>query len=291
MTIPFTDSELQKVFSDFQLTLPALGQGSFKVAYRGRRGEDDIVIKILTEPLPVDLESADSVPMPTRFSREIEGMSLVDSPYVVRLVETPRKCILSGREYLWYAEPFYSGGTLDQAIANNGPGEELSRSVLISMLRAVDAMWSGASIVHRDIKPGNIVLDDNGDPVLLDLGIAYHNDLSPLTDAFDASPRTNRYAAPEQFELRRFAEIDFRTDLFQIGIVAFEALTGKHPFWHPAIDPEEYLRRLSSFGEVNFNGIECSEDLRTVVTRLLAPRPSQRYRSVSIPLRALGATQ
>lgn len=289
MSVPFADSELLRVFSDFQLTLPALGQGSFKVAYRGRREPDDIVIKILTEPLPVDLESAESVPLPTRFGREIEGMSQVDSPFVVRLVEPPRKCILSGREYIWYAEPFYSGGTLEEAIEKSGGNEELSRRLVVSLLRAVDAMWAGASIVHRDIKPGNIVFDENDCPILLDLGIAYHNDLSPLTDAFDASPRTNRYAAPEQFEMRRFAEIDFRTDLFQIGIVAFEALTGRHPFWHATIETPEYFQKLGSFGLSNFDGINCGDDLKSVITRLLAPRPSQRYRSVAIPLRALGA--
>ncbi|MGF0284843.1 serine/threonine protein kinase [Rhodococcus sp. IEGM1339] len=268
--------------------LPPLGQGSFKVAYRGTRGADDIVIKILTEPLPVDLESMESVPLPTRFSREIEGMSIIDSPYVVRLVEAPRKCVLSNREHLWYAEPFYPGGTLEERLVNEGPSEELARKVLVSLLRAVEAMWTDASIVHRDIKPGNIVFDQSGDPILLDLGIAFHNDMSPLTDAFDASPRTNRYAAPEQFEMRRFAEIDFRTDLFQIGIVVFETLTGNHPFWHPSIDADEYFRKLNSFDGSVFGSIQCPSDLERVITRLLAPRPSQRFRNISIPLRALG---
>lgn len=291
MSVPFSDDELLRVFADFQLTLPALGQGSFKIAYRGQIGPDDIVIKILKDPLPDEnFDSDDSIPIPTRFGREIEGMSQVDSPYVVRLVESPRKCRLSQRDYIWYAEPFYSGGTLEEAINAEGGSEELSRRLVIALLHAVNAMWSDAGIVHRDIKPGNIVFDNDGRPVLLDLGIAYHNDLSPLTDAFDASPRTSRYAAPEQFEMRRFAEIDFRTDLFQIGIVAFEALAGRHPFWHEKIDTKEYFRKLESFDSSNFDGLSCEEDLRAVITRLLAPRPSQRYRNVSIPLRRLGVT-
>ncbi|MDV6300887.1 serine/threonine-protein kinase [Dietzia maris] len=289
MTVPFPDDELLRAFAEYQIALPELGQGSFKVAYRGRSGADDIVIKILKEPLPDDdLDSDESIPIPARFGREIEGMSQVDSPYVVRLVESPRKCRLSRRDYIWYAEPFYPGGTLEDAIANSGGGEELSRKVVIALLHAVDAMWSNAAIVHRDIKPGNIVFDNDGRPVLLDLGIAYHNSLSPLTDTFDSSPRTSRYAAPEQFEMRRFAEIDFRTDLFQIGIVAFEALAGRHPFWRHNIETDEYFRNLNGFGPSNFEGLSCSDELRDVITRLLASRPSRRYRNVSIPLRRLG---
>lgn len=291
MTVPFSDDELLQAFADYKLVLPELGEGSFKVAYRGRSGSDDIVIKVLKEPLPdEDFDSDDSIPFPTRFGREIEGMSQVDSPHVVKLVEPPKKCRLSRRDYLWYAEPYYPGGTLEEAIKTSGGNEELSRRLVIALLRAVNAMWSDAGIVHRDIKPGNIVFDGEGSPVLLDLGIAYHNDLSPLTDAFGSSPRTGRYAAPEQFEVRRIAEIDFRTDLFQIGIVAFEALVGHHPFWYEKIQNSEYYRRLENFDSSSFEGVSCEEDLRAVITRLLAPRPSQRYRNVSIPLRRLGVT-
>ncbi len=88
MTVPFSDDELMQAFVEYQLVLPELGQGSYKVAYRGRSGSDDIVIKIVKEPLPdEDFDSDDSIPFPTRFGREIEGMSQVNSPYVVKLVE------------------------------------------------------------------------------------------------------------------------------------------------------------------------------------------------------------
>ncbi len=61
---------------------------------------------------------------------------------------------------------------------------------------------------------------------MIDLGVALFTELSPLTESHINSPGTAKYAAPEQFEMRRLATIDFRTDLFQIGIVLVEALVG-----------------------------------------------------------------
>ena len=224
---PFSDADLVAAFSEYQVTVPALGCGSFKVAYQAADEGSPLVLKVLNEPLIDDLDKVDSDDLPERFARELSGMSSVASPYVVQLLRAPEVRVIAGRTHVWYAEPFYPGGTLEGRLqAGPLPEHEVDR-IVRCLLLAVQEMWGSGRIVHRDIKPGNVVFDTSDQPVLLDLGIAYFSELSSLTDAMGISPRTPRYAAPEQFEMRRAATIDFRTDLFLIGILAFEMLTGK----------------------------------------------------------------
>lgn len=286
---PFDDRDILDVFADLEVEVPALGVGSFKAAYRGTKDGRSVVVKVLTEPMPEGLETLDTSDLPDRFARELSGMTNVSSPHVVALISPPAVLRIGPNPYLWYLEPFYPGGTLEDALKAGAAGGELGDLVLTSLLQAVRDMWTQASIVHRDIKPGNIVFDGDGLPVLLDLGIAYHAQLSAITDSLAASPRTGRYAAPEQFEMRRMAKIDFRTDLFQVGLVAYESYTGRHPYWRPLIDAVEYMDRLAS-GEIDVEPLldaGCSPERVSVVERLLAGRPSGRYRRVEAPLRAI----
>ena len=86
------------------------------------------------------------------------------------------------------------------------------------------------------------------------------------------------YAAPEQFEMRMRSSIDFRTDLFLIGLVIFESLTGVHPF-NPE-DPQSYYDRLTNcrWNDQALDEVHASDQMREVLRRLLDPSMSRRYR-------------
>lgn len=233
---PFDDTDVAAAFPELTLHEPFLGAGSFKVAYRVSTDAGEEVLKLVKEPL----DDPDAV-LPTRLDREIGAMKQVSSECVVPILAGPEARAIGPSLHVCYREPFYAEGTLKARIGSP-LGTEFVARLAADLLRGVEALWS-EGIVHRDIKPGNIAL--HGDrAILLDLGIAYFTDLTPVTDAFGMSPRTSLYAAPEQFELRRLAQIDFRTDLFQIGIVVYEALTGSHPF-NPQ-DPGGYFERLAA---------------------------------------------
>ena len=282
---PFSDAQVAAAFTDYSVSASQLGEGNFKVAYRGTLNGADVVVKVIKEQISDDEE--DSGDLPERFSRELLAMETVACPHVVTIIEPPSIRQVGATKHLWYVEPYYAGPTVKEDIEAGTTGVDLTRKVLLHMLRAVKALWESPSrIVHRDIKPSNII--HNGDDlVLLDLGIAFHADLSAITESLQSSPKTARYAAPEQFLARRYATIDFRTDLFQIGIVAFEAATGKHPFYQQGIRPDEYQRRLSSFTAAQLDGSDLPNELIHMITRLLAERPAGRYRDIDKALAIL----
>jgi serine/threonine protein kinase len=85
--------------------------------------------------------------------------------------------------------------------------------------------------VHRDLKPSNIRVRADRSPVIIDFGLARHLDLPDLTrTAEGAAIGTPLYFSPEQFRGTKH-DIDHRTDLFALGILVYQALVGRHPFW------------------------------------------------------------
>ncbi len=277
ISFPLDHDAVVASFPDLSLDAVPLGIGGMKNAYRGQVDGDPIVLKVIREPLEEETEGGPSVP--ERVARELEGMRRVDHQNVVPILDGPDVTSVDGAERVWYLEPFFDSGTLDDHMVKPWP-EIQALDLATDLLSAVEALWD-AQIIHRDIKPANIAIRKDGSAVLLDLGIALILDLTTLTEDWEQSPMTPRYAAPEQFELRRLAKIDFRTDLFLIGMVLFEVLVGVHPF-RPN-DAEGYKERLvtGALDEQALQAAGLSECVVGFLRRLLAPRPSQRFRRVA----------
>lgn len=240
VTNPIDHAAVVAAFPELLVEENPLGCGGMKNAYKVTIEGEYAVLKVVREPVsPGDDDGA--VSLPERIQREMDGMRAIDHRGIVWVIEGPDVREIDGQPRVWYLEPFYPGGTLTNRLGS--PWTKGDVLALVSRLVEAAEVLASHGVVHRDIKPGNIVFDAEDLPVLLDLGIAYFQDLTPLTVGWGQSPRTPSYAAPEQFELRRRTSIDFRTDMFLIGIVAFEALTGRHPF-DPS-DADGYLDRLA----------------------------------------------
>lgn len=289
--LPYTDEELEAAFPSRGLVVSPLGRGSFKVAYLAEAGGPSVV-KILTQELPPEIDSTevDAAALPERFARELRGMALASSPHVGTLTSPPQTVQIGASRYIVYEEPYYSGGTLKDRLDRGPIAADQAEELVVALLKAVKELASH-DIVHRDIKPGNIMYDDiGGSPVLIDLGISLHLDMDDLTDSGEVSPNTLGYSAPEQHRARRYAQLDFRTDLFLVGIVGYYAVAGQHPLLTSDIrSRREYVVKLLSFDSIDVNGLACSDALRQVLARLLAPKPSRRYRTIDEPLQILGA--
>lgn len=281
---PLNDDAVVAAFTELEINPVPLGCGGMKNAYLGRRGDVELVLKVVREPIQTDeIEGANS--LPDRIRREIDAMRGIEHPSIVRILEGPGIANIDGQQRVWYTEPFYSGGTLESRLGDPQPESDVV-DLMIHLANAVKVL-SEHGIVHRDIKPGNIVFDGANLPVLLDLGIAYFVDLTPLTDQFGPSPRTDAYAAPEQFDVRNRVSLDARTDLFLVGIVAFQMLTGYHPFRPDR--PDGYFHRLHS-GEIDSAALEAvgaGAEMNRVLRRLMAPNQALRFRKVEHAIRAI----
>jgi len=176
-----------------------------------------------------------------RLDREIQALQNLDHPNVVKLVEytfSSRR----GHHRHYLIEEFVDGKDLKDILV---PGQPWAAKVAAEFFAAVcDGLSAlkAKEIVHRDIKPENIRVRPNGTPVLIDFGLARHLNLPDLTQTvLGAAIGTPLYFAPEQFDGTKH-DIDHRTDLFALGILLYEALTGEPPFHHPSMTTLAQLR-------------------------------------------------
>ncbi|WP_371670079.1 serine/threonine protein kinase [Streptomyces sp. NBC_00289] len=167
----------------------------------------------------------------TRLEREVEGLSRVNSPYVVnfRGLEELR---LGGEQRPALRFEYIDGGDVERRLnAGSLVPKESILGFLRGLLLGVQALHKAATI-HRDIKPANIALRGGqwDQPVLLDLGLAKQMDASTIT-VYPGHIGTMPYMAPEQLEGRRARKA---ADLWAVGVSVRQMITGRHPFYLPA---------------------------------------------------------
>ena len=156
-----------------------------------------------------------------RFDREAKVAQRVDHPHVVPVIESGEA---DGLPYL--AQVFISGGSLEDRIGQQG------RLSLADSVRICTAVASGLDalhnegLIHRDVKPANILLDESDTPYIADFGLAKDRDASVLTKAGQALGSMD-YMSPEQI---RGEEVSAQSDVYGLGCVLFECLAGKPPF-------------------------------------------------------------
>ncbi|MBN2541294.1 serine/threonine protein kinase [bacterium] len=220
-----------------------------------------------------------------RAQREVETMGQCETPYLVKIgpisLETEE---FDGEPIIYFSEEFIEGENLKQYLQSNG---QLSASDLIKLgsqiSEAIDSLWQHRKI-HRDIKPGNIMRrSSNGDFVLLDMGLVFDFE----NESISLGPVGTRiYFSPEQMDFANRRQImDFRSDLFSLGIVMYEMATGEHPFIDPITKNSfDVLRNIANMNPTPPVDIrnDLSNELSDVILRLLAKRPALRFRSIEM---------
>jgi serine/threonine-protein kinase len=176
-----------------------------------------------------------------RLDREIEAVrrlnGYVPTIYEVGLLDSPFG------QLVWILEEYISGNSLAERLIKETFDKQLVLRLTLDLLSTV-ADAESKKIVHRDIKPDNIKIDDTGRAWLLDFGIARILDMESKTKTDAVSgPHSPGYGAPEQFRNKKH-EIDNRADLFAIGITIYESVTGNNPFLDGSRDRLEVLRRV-----------------------------------------------
>lgn len=176
--------------------------------------------------------------------RELLAIVQVNSPRVPRVTERGQIQTPIG-DCVWFREQRVQGDSV-RTIVSAGPMNPTDVLKLGLHVLETLAAAEAVSIVHRDVKPDNIMRDPNGDCWLLDFGLARHLTLSSLT--VTGSPfgkMTVGYAPPEQSRNIK-GEIDSRADLFATGVTLHECATAVHPFRNGSRDDLETLRKVDA---------------------------------------------
>jgi serine/threonine-protein kinase len=196
-----------------------IGSGSQRVVFEGTLEGEDCAVKVAL---------ADQL---ARTEREVAIGRTFAHPNLARVLSDEVSCLtVAGTDVIVFAEQRIEGTTLTSIPLPLSPCDTLE---LIADLAESIEYLSAKNVIHRDVSPKNIMARSNpanSKWVLLDVGVARHLDMSSLTETAMTGPGTPRYAAPEQFDLGRSRNVDGRTDIFALGVVAYEAVSGKLPY-------------------------------------------------------------
>jgi len=216
-----------------------LGCGGYKVAYKAQIGARVEAVKLACIPSDEKDPSVREENM-RRIRREIDVLGKCSTAYLVKLGSiAPRDCTIGSNEYLVYSEEYIPGPPLRKLILDDyRPTVAELAEVGICLLQAVQEL-AAMNVIHRDIKPDNIIKSSDPDRpyVLLDLGIAFHVGGTPLTRDTNRVPGTLYYIAPEMLDVGFRQNLDYRADLYTIGLSLYEFASGDNPFAHRS-DPQ-----------------------------------------------------
>jgi serine/threonine protein kinase/tetratricopeptide (TPR) repeat protein len=244
--------------------LEVAGVGGMGTVLRAfdERLQRTVALKFL--PAEMGINSSDK----ERLLREARTTSALDHPNlgaVYGIEQTPE-------DHTFLVMPFYAGGSLTEWVRGRHPS--LTEKLQLAMQIASGLGEAHAhGIVHRDIKPSNIMMTSEGVPKIVDFGLAYL--LTGETVSRTETTGTVAYMAPEQALGR---PVDGRSDIWALGVVMAEMLTGRHPFYRETLagilyailhDPPQHLEGLAP-------------DLQTILFRMLSKDPASRYGSCAV---------
>jgi hypothetical protein len=243
-----------------------LGEGGMGVVYRAHdlRLDQLRAIKVIRAGAFAGGESHD------RFSREAKAVARLDHPGVVRIYSL-------GEHHgaLYIVMEFLEGGSLQARLRQDplAPREaaDLVRRLALAVQHAHDNR-----VLHRDLKPGNVLLSANGAPKITDFGLAKLLDSDDELTQSGAVMGTPAYMAPEQAEGRQ-SDIDGRTDVWALGAILYECLTGRPPF--KGDSRSETLEQVRKRRPVPPRALraEVPAGLEEVCLRCLEKRAHRRY--------------
>ena len=237
--------------------LGLLGRGGMGIVYKARQKHLDrvVALKILPPEISRDRSFAE------RFAREARSLARLNHPNIVSIFDSGEADGL-----FYFVMEFVDGTNLRQSLKAN----QISPKEALAIVPAIcDALQYAhdMGIVHRDIKPENVLLDRKGRVKIADFGLAKL--INPATPDVALTQTglmmgTPKYMAPEQMD--RPAEVDHRADIYSLGVVFYEMLTGELPLGRFALPSQK---------------VQVDVRLDEVVLRTLEQKPERRYQHAS----------
>jgi hypothetical protein len=202
-----------------------------------------------------------------RIRREAEVLRSLDHPGIVRLLD-----LVDDGDDVVLVMPYLPGGSLHERIAKDGPMTPEAVQVLADRLLDALAAAHRQGVVHRDIKPENVLFTADGDPRLVDFGVAHTQDHTLGLTATSMVVGTPAFMAPEQ---ARGEPASAPADVFALAATLLFTLTGEGPYGPVGADPRVLMHRAAS-GKVERPARELPADLRTLLATALDPKAARR---------------
>ncbi len=259
--------ETPRVFSDRYELTHLIARGGMAEVYRARDRLLDrpVALKVLFPELSVDRAFVE------RFRREAQAAAKLSHPNIVPVFDWGED---SGSYFI--VMEFVDGRPLSAVLRETGPIEPARAAQVTAQVAAALASAHRHGVVHRDIKPGNVLITHDGQVKVTDFGIARAVNTEESLTQTGAVMGTATYFSPEQAE---GIGVDARTDIYSLGVVLFEMLTGRPPFLGdtPVSVASKHVRDIPPTPRELLDTVPA--ELEAVTMKAMAKQPDQRYQS------------
>jgi serine/threonine protein kinase len=246
--------------------LEKLGEGGMGVVYKARdtKLDRDVALKFLPRDVSMSEEER------SRFIHEAKAASALEHPNICTIhhvEETP-----DGQMYIVMG--YYDGNSISKIVEKGRLDVDQAVSIAIQIAEGLQAAHE-KGIVHRDIKSSNVIVSDKGQVKILDFGLAKRKGLSKLTKT-GTTIGTASYMSPEQAQGE---SVDYRTDIWSLGVVLYEMVTGRLPFRgeHEAAILYSVVNEQPK--PIEESVAEASHELIHIINRALEKESAERYKS------------
>lgn len=264
-----------RIFGNYQI-FESVGRGGMATVYRARdrRTNQDVAIKFISPAL------SENEQFIRRFRREVKVVARLDHPNIVPVLDYGEQ-----DGYAYQVMPFLNVGSLSDRLDKGPISLEVGGRLLDQVATAL-AYAHQHGVIHRDVKPSNILLDPEGNALLADFGMARRVE---ATESLTGSAviGTPAYMAPEQVQ---GGPVDARCDQYALGVILFQLATGSLPY--AAITPMGYLLKHVNepFPAASQRNPQVPLTIEHVILKATAKDPRERFESVSDMNRTLQAS-